>query len=169
ESQREDRGRRETRRPQQAAGAPLEVVQERGELLHANPLRTWSSGPWTPGGEPGFIRLLRPDPIPEAAQRQLDVDDQGFGGVLELVEATVELVVVGLVGLVGLGQVLEARRPLHQALQAGLAVGVHVRRLRPPEVEAAEEGADLATALLGPLDDARELPAPRPPPRAPPP
>src|SRR5688500_13581505 len=68
----------------------------------------------------------RPVPIAQAAQRQLDVDDEGLRGVLELVEAAVELRVVGGLRLVRLGQVLQARRPFHEALQAGLAMGVHV-------------------------------------------
>src|SRR5262245_3848038 len=55
--------------------------------------------------------------VAHAAQRLLHVHDQGLGRVLELVEAAVELVVVRAIGLVGVGQVLEARRPLHEALQ----------------------------------------------------
>src|SRR6188508_1690490 len=95
--------------------------------------------------------------IAQPAQRQLDVDDQGFGRVLELVQAAVELGVVGLVGLVRLGQVLEARCPFHEALQAGLTVGVHVRGLGLAEVQAAQERADLAPAVLGPLHHALEV------------
>src|SRR6188474_671358 len=54
--------------------------------------------------------------IAQPAQRQLDVDDQGLGRVLELVQPAVELGVIRLVRLVRLGQVLEARRPFHEAL-----------------------------------------------------
>src|SRR5688500_18711837 len=119
-----------------------------GSLAHAAALRP----------APLANSLAGPDPIPQPAQRQLDVDDQRLGRVLELVEAAVEHGVVGLVGLVGLGQVLEARGPFHQALQAGLAVRVHVRGLGPAEVEAAEERADLAAAVFGALHDAGEVP-----------
>src|SRR5262245_51174446 len=51
--------------------------------------------------------------VAHAAERLLHVHDQGLRRVLELVEAAVELVVVRAIGLVGVGEVLEARRPLH--------------------------------------------------------
>src|SRR5262249_16867681 len=50
------------------------------------------------------------------------------------------------------------RRPLHQALQAGLAVRVHVRGLGASHVETTEEGADLAPPVLRALHDALEVP-----------
>src|SRR5437899_725330 len=85
----------------------------------------------------------RTDAVAQAAQGLLDVDHQGLGRAVDLVEPAMELRVVGVLGLVGLGQVLEAGRPLHQALQAGLAVRVHVRGLCAPQVQAAQEGPDL--------------------------
>src|SRR5229473_117583 len=109
------------------------------------------SGASALGGGVSALNLGGPVPIAQAPQGQLDVDDQGLGGVLELVQAAVELVVVRLVGLVGLGQVLEAGRPLHEALQAGLTVGVHVGGLRPPQIQTAQESPDLPAAVFRPL------------------
>ena len=96
------------------------------------------------------------DAVAQPAQRQLDVHDQRFRRVVQLVEHAVELAVVRLVRLVRLRQDLEPRGPLHQALEARLAVRVHVRGLGVAEVQAAEERADLAAPVLGALDDARE-------------
>src|SRR5687768_7914332 len=96
----------------------------------------------------GVAPSVRLEPVAQAAQRQLDVDDQLLGLALELVEAAMQLREVGALRLIGFGEVLEARGPLHQALQARLAVAVHVRGLGAPEIEAAQEGADLAAAVL---------------------
>src|SRR6185295_2816426 len=127
----------------------------------------WRSGAASAGGSVPLVsswvmrRLLGPGPVPDAPERELHVHDEGLGGVLELVQAAMELGVVGRVRLVGLGQVLEARGPLHQALQAGLAVGVHVGGLGAAHVEAAHERADLAAPVLGALDHGLERAARR--------